>query len=222
MPYICAAVMEGDAQAAALKASKTKADMVELRLDLMSPHSNLKPLLRVRKPSIATCMPLWEGGFFEGSEEERILFLHKSLDFVDYVCLELNMGGSSRAALISAAKARGIKTIVSHHDFRKTPQIEDILDVLQREEYVGADIAKIAYMPHSEEDVLNVLAAQIISEVKIPIIALSMGQMGRVSRVIGPMLGGYLSFASEDERSTAAGQYSVSEMHKIKKILWKK
>ncbi|MBU0762055.1 MAG: type I 3-dehydroquinate dehydratase [Candidatus Altiarchaeota archaeon] len=221
MPYICAAIMEDDLKTAVKKASKVSSDIVELRLDLVGSDSDLHLIKKIKKPVIATCMPLWEGGCFEGSEDERTLLLLKALDYVDYVTVELNMGGSSRSALISSAKARGIKVIVAHHDFKKTPEFTEIADVLKRERHVGADIAKIAYMPKKIDDVLNVLSAQALSDIGIPIIALSMGELGRFSRVVGPMLGGFISFAQSGDKCTAPGQYSISEMKKIKRILWR-
>lgn len=223
MPYICVALMEDDIGKAVRKAVKVDADIVELRLDLMHASSGFSRISRIKKPVIVTCMPLWEGGCFEGSEEERALMLHKALDFASYVTVELNMDGAARAALVSSAKARGVKVIVAHHDFKRTPSYAEIADVLAREEEAGADIAKIAYMPKNQDDVLNVLSAQALSRVGIPVIALCMGELGRMSRVVGPMMGGYLTFAAEDGgRGTAPGQYTLSEMKKIRKTLWAK
>ena len=80
----------------------------------------------------------------------------------------------------------------------------------------------MAFKPHSSEDVLNVMLAQVKAKLSIPIIAISMGELGRPSRIVGPMLGGYLTFAAPSNGGKAApGQYTLGEMDKIKKLVWK-
>jgi len=65
------------------------------------------------------------------------------------------------------------------------------------------------------------MMAQVKADIGIPVIALSMGEFGKISRVACPALGGYLSFASARQgKQTADGQLTVSQMHMIKRILW--
>ena len=49
-----------------------EADMVELRLDTVDRPDVAGALADRRKPVIVTCRAAWEGGFFRGSEEERL------------------------------------------------------------------------------------------------------------------------------------------------------
>ncbi len=221
MCRICAAVMEDDLGKAVAKANKIAADIIEIRLDLLPKGADMSHLSKIRKPVMATCMPVWEGGSYVGTEGERASMLSSALSFVDYVTVELNMDAGLRDKLASEARAKSVKVVVANHDFEKTPSFHQIVEVLRREERAGADIAKVAYMPSSEDDVYAVLSAQLLSGIKIPAIALSMGELGRITRVVGPMLGGYLTFASTSHDSgTAPGQYTVDEMKSIKEALW--
>ena len=85
----------------------------------------------------------------------------------------------------------------------------------------GADITKIAVMPHSEQDVLTLLSATL--EMKKtkgdrPFIAISMGSLGAISRLASELFGSSMTFASLNEGS-APGQISINNMRDILNIL---
>jgi len=168
-----------------------------------------------------TCMPVWEGGSFKGGERERIDILKSCLSLASYVSVELKTDPSLRDELILSARKASVKVIVAYHDFKSTPSVKEIIGVLGAEESCGADIAKVAFMPKTTEDVVNVLSAQTLCGLSIPVLALSMGKLGAWSRIVGPMLGGFASFAAPSNlTSTAEGQYTVSEMQAFKDALW--
>ena len=172
--------------------------------------------MKIAKPKIATCMPSWEGGRFAGSEEERIRILEDSCGFADYVTLELNMEPHKRDAVIKKAKKMGVKVIIAYHNFKKTPSPPEIEKILASEKSCGADIAKITFMPESPEDVLTTSHALVENKDKIPLIAISMGELGKPSRILGPLLGSYLTYGHPPKKGSAApGQFSVVELKKI-------
>jgi len=221
MTLICATIAEDTVKKAVKAAKSLKCDVVEVRLDFLKDASELDWLGRINKPVIVTCMPKWEGGRFGGTEGERIGILEKSLKFADFVTIELKTDPGLRDELIITARNRNVKVIIAHHDFENTPSSDEIMEVLEAEEDAGGDIAKVAYMPRSKKDVLSVLVAQVNARLNIPVIALSMGEMGRVTRVAGPMLGGFLMYAAASERKkTAAGQYTIKDMNMLRKIAW--
>jgi len=58
----------------------THGDMVELRLDGVSDLDVAGALQGRRVPAVVTCRPTWEGGRFDGTEEERARILHLALE----------------------------------------------------------------------------------------------------------------------------------------------
>ncbi|MCG2783405.1 MAG: type I 3-dehydroquinate dehydratase [Candidatus Altiarchaeales archaeon] len=217
---ICAPIIEKELNSMIETANSTKADSVELRLDYLTEFSGIDELTKIQKPAIATCMPKFEGGNFAGPEEERIDILRKALEFSSHVTIELKTETNLRDPLIREARGKGVKVIISHHDFNSTPGKEEILSVLKQEEEAGADIAKVAFMPKNHADVLNILAAVTENPTKIPVIAIAMGELGKASRILGPALGSYLTYASTGKgRESAPGQLTVEELKRVLNII---
>ncbi len=196
-------------------------DIVEVRLDFLKDTSDIKKLSGIEKPLMITCMPEYEGGKYTGSEKDRIMLLESCLEFSKYVSIELKAEPVVRDGFIKRAKEAGVRVIIAHHDFEKTPSIQDIKDILKLEAEAGADIVKISYMAVDASDVLHMMQA--ISEIDImpDIIALSMGEKGSLSRVIAPSLGAYLTFGcAEKGKEVAPGQLTVNELRQIGDLLW--
>ncbi|HEX54921.1 MAG: type I 3-dehydroquinate dehydratase [Candidatus Altiarchaeales archaeon] len=221
---ICASITENRLGDMVRLANSSNADLVELRLDYVSDIDEISQIGKIEKPVIVTCMPRWEGGNFDGSDEKRINILLKALDFSEYITVELMTEKRLRDGLIERARENNKKVILSYHDFNGTPPINKILEILERERGEGADIAKVAFMPRNYEDVLEVMRALVIkkndNKFGIPIIAVSMGEIGKVSRILAPILGSYLTYASiEKGRESAPGQLTVNELRQILRIL---
>ena len=88
---------------------------------------------------------------------------------------------------------------MSNHDFDKTPSFDEITGRLIGMKKLGADVAKLACMPNSAKDVLTLLSAT--ESVKSqypdePIITMSMGKLGAISRISGEIFGSALTFGS--------------------------
>ncbi len=112
--------------------------------------------------------------------------------------------------LIKLSNFNNIKTIISNHDFSKTPSKKEIISRIKKMIKLKCDISKTAYMPKNRKDVITLLDAS--SEIKnFPVIAISMGEIGAITRIFGSVL----TFASA-KRSSAPGQI---ETMKLKYIL---
>ncbi|MBN2250498.1 MAG: type I 3-dehydroquinate dehydratase [Candidatus Altiarchaeota archaeon] len=217
---ICVPITEPSIKAAVDAANSTDADIIEVRLDFLRESCGMDRLTDIRKPVIATCMPEWEGGLFKGTEKERITILKEAVKYAAYVSIELNTKRGLRDELMEDARCKNVKTIVACHDFRKTPRKEDIIKTLEKEKDAGADIAKIAYHAKDYGDVLKTMQALTESKLGIPVIAVSMGEYGRISRVIGPLFGSYLTFASAGKgKESAPGQLTIDELKQVLGIL---
>jgi 3-dehydroquinate dehydratase-1 len=223
MAMVCVSLTEKDA-ASTLKAARgLDCDIIEARLDSMADCSGLERLNGIRQRLMVTCMPVGEGGKFRGSEAERARLLESCLGFADYVSVELRMPPKLRKALLKKAKRSGAKAIVTFHDASGTPSKGRIIEILRRQERAGADIAKVAFRPSSIADVLSVIDAQAECKLRIPVIAISTGPLGRLSRVAGPMIGGYLTFAAPSAgRKADSGQLTVGEVKAVGGILWRR
>ncbi len=83
-------------------------------------------------------------------------------------------------------------------------------------ETLGADILKLAVMPETSEDVLDLLqtTAQISAQTMHPIITMSMGKLGVISRISGATFGSAVTFATVGQAS-APGQIPLDKMRAI-------
>ena len=211
----------------ARQAEKLAADAVEFRIDFLDPAGmdDLKDInkledLNIKK--ILTCMPCWEGGKFNGAESTRISMMSSISKFFDYITIELRCCDLSLFVRSARKQNPCIKVILSYHDFESTPELNTILNIIKLEKKHGADIAKIAFTPCDLEDVLRVMEALVKGRAGIPVIAISMGDAGKISRVIAPVFGSYLTFASLGEgRESAPGQMSIADVRGwLEKFSW--
>ena len=157
-------------------------------------------------PIIATNRISTEGGSFKGSEEERIDILYKCSDLVEYVDIELQ----SNDEYINMIHDTGVKTIVSYHDFEKTPEIDEITYIVNKERELG-DIAKVAFMPNDLDDTLKILA--ILSHCE-DTIAISMSDLGSYTRVMASKFNSPITFAAGRD-VTAPGQIDIETMRAL-------
>ena len=119
-------------------------------------------------------------------------------------------------SLLTEVKKAGVPVVFSEHHFEGTPDEKMIREALLSMEKEGADIAKIAVMPHTKEDAETLFAAakSIRGTIGIPYIAISMGELGRESRTRAEEAGSCLTFGSIGSGS-APGQVPVSELRKL-------
>ena len=144
-----------------------------------------------------------------------------SSGFVDLVDVEAFFHDVPVKKLTEELHQAGVKVIGSNHDFAQTPKREEIVKRLNDMRALGVDIPKIAVMPNSPEDVLTLLAATLeVSEsgMDCPIITMSMGKEGMVSRVSGGTFGSALTFGAV-EKCSAPGQIEARELRKMMQIL---
>ncbi len=182
------------------------ADVLEFRIDaLKNPDFKeiKKAIDEINFPMIATNRVKSEGGSFKGSEEERINILYKCCDIVEYVDIELQ----SNDEYINRIHDTGVKTIVSYHDFEKTPELNEITYIVEKEQELG-DIAKVAFMPNDLDDTLKILA--ILSHFN-NVIAISMSDLGSYTRIMASKFNSPITFAAGRD-VTAPGQIDIETM----------
>lgn len=135
------------------------------------------------------------------------------------IALDVELARPDSRALIEKARAQGTHVIASFHDFSATPH--DLLERMRAMEQAGASVAKIAVTPTSMDDVIRVLDVtnQAQDALNIPVIAISMGRVGAVTRLMGAEFGSCATFATGPQGASAPGQYSVAQVRQLAQVL---
>lgn len=202
------------------------ADILELRIDQIR-DVDLKQLMS-RKPDgkaiMVTNRRADEGGGFVGTERERIDLLKDAVAFgADYVDAEARTETPLLKELVAQIAQHGSRTkwIISHHDLKETPSAEVLRKRFNAFSRTKADIVKICTYAHTMEDNLRVLGLIPYARNKgRTVIALCMGEQGRISRIMAPFLGSHLIYASlEKGAESAPGQLTIEEMRLIAKMV---
>lgn len=137
-------------------------------------------------------------------------------DAVDLEIFKFKGQEDRLSLLVNEVKGHGAAVVMSNHDFNSTPGVEEIVKRLKDMEKAGADVAKIAVMPGDRQDVMNLMNASFEADkiLGIPLIAMSMGELGRISRLSGDITGSCVTFAAAGLAS-APGQISVEKLRGI-------
>jgi len=185
-----------------------RADVVELRLDLVK---DLRPdrLLRLPgKPKLVTVRSRQQGGRARPADREPLL--RKALAAgVDY--LDLEYGGRDLQLLNGPGRSR---RILSYHDFEGTPAD---LQTLHREMRAAAGDAllKIVTLADAATDVLRIRDLLRTAEPG-RLVSFCMGPKGVASRVLGPLWGSAAVYAPRrDAPGSAPGQVALEDLFDV-------
>lgn len=195
-----------------LKEVQKVADFIELRVDYIE-NLLINDLEKIRKntykENIFTCRSIEEGGKFKGNNEELIKIINEANNLkFNHIDIEI-----SKLKYFNF-EIKNSKIIGSYHNFIKTPNFEELEKIYDKIiSYKIVDIAKIATMVNENDD--NIKLVKLLLNKKTDIIVLGMSEIGKITRIISPLLGGYLTFASLDENISAQGQISLNELKNI-------
>lgn len=227
-PLICLPLV-GDTRAKVLKEAEGLAelqpDLLEWRIDGYEKVEDIEDCLSVLKelrkvvheiPLLFTCRIDQEGGMKKISREKRLDLISEAMESGDIDLIDIEL--CNDAVFIKAVKERaeqcGVKLILSYHNFIDTPSEPFIYSKLAEAQAAGADISKVAVMPNDYGDVLTLLSAtnKARSEIiKGPMVTMSMGPEGAVSRLAGGLFGSDITFAIGLQAS-APGQIPIKEL----------
>ena len=145
-----------------------------------------------------------EGGEADAALPEYAAFCRRVWDggCADLIDIEFLTAGDGLPDLIAEAHARGVAVVCSSHDFFQTPPEAEMTARLRAMHAAGADLPKLAVMPRSRRDVLALLSATAaLADEGVPVITMSMGALGAVSRLCGEAMGSAMTFASAGKAS---------------------
>ena len=141
-------------------------------------------------------------------------------DVVDFIDVEYFEAKNPQKE-IAMLREMGAYVIASHHDFEQTPDTEVIRMLLEQIRESGADVVKLAVMPQNMWDVLHLLEETNRfheNHPDYPLITMSMGAKGGISRVAGEFFGSCVTFGAGGQAS-APGQLPVKQLEEILHIL---
>ena len=219
IPKICAPLVESGFDSLIREAGRfttLPVDVAEWRADwytgILDPGTldMVMPVLARtlgRIPLLITFRTQGEGGNLPASAADYRTLLEQAIcsGSADLVDIELFSDDHTVRDLIKLAHANNA-----------TPDEKELLKRLERMDFLGADIAKIAVMPQSAGDVLTLLSAteKASRTLSCQVISMSMKGTGLISRLSGEVFGSCLTFGSAGGAS-APGQIDVGELRGI-------
>lgn len=229
-PCVCVPVMGRGKQEVIeeiIELTKSPADIIEWRVDAFPEYLNfneVRDILQIVAPYLEEKVFLYtfrtklQGGFGDVTAEQLddIHDIAAESGVVDLLDLEF-FAEEFPIIKILGLQEKGVRIVASHHDFEETPERDVMKMLLERMCAGNADIVKIAVMPQKEEDVLNLLSVtnEFYKEnPDTPIISMSMGKLGMISRLCGETFGSCVTFAANKETS-APGQMSMKKVIEI-------
>lgn len=233
-PLVCVPVMEQESEAIIREItylSRSGADMIEWRLDVFPAFDDcnaVRDVLEAVAPVIGDKIFLYtfrskaQGGAAEIDAEtlENLQDLAVESGCVDLIDLEY-FEEEHPTRRIRHLQEGGVRVVTSHHDFDETPTPEVMQMLLEQMCAGGADIVKLAVMPQSVKDVLNLLevTAKFHEEnPDTPVITMSMGKLGNISRLCGETFGSCVTFGA-DKKPSAPGQYEMKTLLDVLNVI---
>ncbi|EMM2646060.1 type I 3-dehydroquinate dehydratase [Acinetobacter baumannii] len=208
-------------------ANTADADLAEFRIDLLSFASDTKQVIALghelkkilgNKPMIATIRTKNEGGQLEISDADygKTYQAYLKNPFMDWLDVEMFRDQKVVSEIVQKAHQKKVLVVMSNHDFQKTPNQDEIEKRLLKQDQMGADVLKIAVMPKSKQDVFTLMNAtlKVSQQTTKPLLTMSMGQLGTISRVATANMGGSYSFGMIGQAS-APGQIDVTKLKQI-------
>ncbi|AVF09561.1 type I 3-dehydroquinate dehydratase [Acinetobacter baumannii] len=208
-------------------ANTADADLAEFRIDLLSFASDTKQVIALghelkkilgNKPMIATIRTKNEGGQLEISDADygKTYQAYLKNPFMDWLDVEMFRDQKVVSEIVQQAHQKKVLVVMSNHDFQKTPSQDEIEKRLLKQDQMGADVLKIAVMPKSKQDVFTLMNAtlKVSQQTTKPLLTMSMGQLGTISRVATANMGGSYSFGMIGQAS-APGQIDVTKLKQI-------
>jgi len=195
-----------------LKNALVKSEYAEVRFDFLKP-SDIPNVLENIKNKLPRCVctlrPKSEGGKFSGSEKERKSILKLISEYNPFLLdVEFNILKKDQK-LRQYLKKSKTSILVSWHDFKKTPNSKKLISNL-KEMRKFSNHVKIVTVAKSINDTTNILSLYNKSS-KIKLIAFTMGEEARFSRILCLHLGSPFTYVSLG-KAIAPGQFSLNDI----------
>jgi len=196
------------------RARSAGADVVELRIDRLADSKSVEALVqRVGAPHIVACRTPQFGGFFPGTEGERIERLQAAVQAgATAVDIEYFTEPELRSQLLKSAWEHNVPVLIGYENMKETPSHSDLRQGLHDVAALGPDLIKLAVRALSYGDLLTVLnvALEARSFLDVPFAAIALGAHGAPSRPVACILGASFTYCAV-EPGTVPGQLTIQE-----------
>ena len=233
-PLVCVPVMDtekDDIVSEVKRLVENNAEIIEWRVDAFEGVKSLNAVREVLSeiaPLIKETVLVFtfrskEQGGQCSLDSESIYDLHqvaaesKVVDFIDMEYFYTENADTE----IKALHKMGAKVITSHHDFHETPPAGVLFMLMDQMKHSNADIVKLAVMPQSADDVLRLLSETNHFHRRYPdqpLVTMSMGKLGAVSRICGEVFGSCVTFGV-GKNASAPGQIEMAKLEEILQVL---
>lgn len=204
---LCASIIGTDITA--IKKIEPIVDLFEVRIDLIGDKWT-EVARQLKKPWIACNRMVEEGGKWDGNEARRIERLLQAVELGAKI-VDIEYNAKNVDNIIRLIKKRA-NCLLSFHDFQKTPPLDVLKQIVNKELKAGADICKVVTTAQTFED--NLAVMRLFSEFpNVKMVAFTMGTQGFISRVMAPLIGAYFTYGAVQKGvESAPGQLPVSDM----------
>ncbi|MEM3484509.1 MAG: type I 3-dehydroquinate dehydratase [Candidatus Methanomethyliaceae archaeon] len=190
-------------------------EFAEIRMDRLEiKKKDVKRIFSAHKNLVAT--------FKEGHapQKKREDFLIEAIEQgAAYVDVDLNSPKNFFLRVSRKAREKGTKLIVSYHNFERTDSLPELIEIASLCLSTG-DYGKISCMVNEDEDNLSLLKLLKIPEFKGKIIVIGMGEKGKITRILSPILGSPFTFACYKKgKEMAEGQVQMDTLSEMLSLL---
>jgi 3-dehydroquinate dehydratase I len=237
LPAVCAPLVARTREALVAEAAAVAAkqpDLLEWRVDFFAAVADPQEVLRAAAalrqasggiPILFTRRCQREGGQPIALPEREVLALYDALaasGCIDLMDFEMGNAPADVVRVRELTRAHRLPLVLSFHDFERTPGDAELRARFEQAQRLQADIAKVAVMPQSMEDVHRLLGAtlQACRALTIPVISMAMGGLGAVTRLCAGEFGSALTFAV-GAAASAPGQIPIEEVRVALAVLRK-
>jgi 3-dehydroquinate dehydratase I len=189
-------------------------DLVEIRLDLLAGElAETRQLAgELTVPILFTARHPAEGGQGPEDHAARAAMYEAVLDLAALIDVELQ-SAPHMAGLLKQARERGVGVVGSFHDFQATPADDILIGARDFAQTLGLDAVKLATYLNSADD-LHRLMKQVTDKRRLPLSAMGMGPLGRLSRLVLAKFGSLLNYGYLGQ-SNAPGQWPAPRLKDI-------
>jgi len=215
-------IVEGSTIPALIKGiekAQKASPMIEIRADYVKgikPADVKKLAEKVKRTAIFTCRHVREGGKFSGSFKTQSEILkaafNAGFDFVDVGCDNPVIGE------LSDKEKKHL--LFSYHNFKNTPASIALVALLERMREINPEVIKIATLVKTPKDLFTLIEILKQKKEKEKLIIIGMGDLGKLTRTMFPMMGSYLTYVS-DSKKFVKGIMTQKELETIYKVISK-
>lgn len=182
-------------------------DLLEIRLDRFGKAPDVGELLTNKpRPVIMCCRRAQDGGFWDGSEPERLAILRQCIiSKADYVEIELDAADDIR-------KFPPSQRVIAYTNLGETPP--DILEIYDEAKTKSPDVIKLVTLARTPEEAWPLV--QILARASVPTVVVGLGKPGIMLTLLGKKIGAPWTYAALERGMEAyPGQPTIDDLKRI-------